>query len=148
MITEILKTSYLDCLSRSELLLKKVPAQLLFHDLGEGKRLEHLSVGYYLLRSAGALEQVVGGMTRRLWDDPFEWTLPEALASHDAIERYLSEVRDSVISGFSIFTSDAELLRDLPAPVKIKPIAAALIEALSLANERQGRAIAIFDALK
>ncbi|HLA94383.1 MAG TPA: hypothetical protein VK612_01590, partial [Pyrinomonadaceae bacterium] len=37
------------------------------------------TVGEYLLRSAASVEQTFGGITRRLWDDPFEWTLPEKL---------------------------------------------------------------------
>jgi hypothetical protein len=30
-----------------------------------------------ILRSARIVEQVSGGITANLWDDPFEWTLPE-----------------------------------------------------------------------
>ena len=29
--------------------------------------------------SAGTIEQTFGGITANLWDDPFEWTLPETL---------------------------------------------------------------------
>ena len=39
------------------------------------------SCGEYILRSAAAVEQTFGGITTRLWDDPFEWTLPEALST-------------------------------------------------------------------
>ena len=35
------------------------------------------SVGEYILRSAATVEQTFGALTTRMWDDPFEWTLPE-----------------------------------------------------------------------
>ena len=48
-----------------------------------------------LLRSAAAVEQTFGGITTRLWDDPFEWTLPEKLSSTDLLIGYLNEVEQT-----------------------------------------------------
>jgi hypothetical protein len=39
----------------------------------------------YILRSAAAIEQMCGGLTANLWDDPFEWTLPETLSNADRL---------------------------------------------------------------
>ena len=46
----------------------------------------------HILRSAAVIEQMCGGLTANLWDDPFEWTLPETLATPDLIVEHLSEV--------------------------------------------------------
>jgi len=48
------------------------------------------SLGENLLRSAATLEQTFGGLTANLWDDPFEWTLPETLSSVELVNEYLS----------------------------------------------------------
>jgi hypothetical protein len=45
-----------------------------------------------LLRSAAVIEQMCGGLTANLWDDPFEWTLPESLSNVDRVIEYLGEV--------------------------------------------------------
>ena len=45
-----------------------------------------------LLRSAAVIEQMCGGLTANLWDDPFEWTLPETLSNVDRVIEYLDEV--------------------------------------------------------
>jgi hypothetical protein len=45
-----------------------------------------------LVRSAAAIEQMCGGLTANLWDDPFEWTLPETLSNADRVIEYLDEV--------------------------------------------------------
>ena len=45
-----------------------------------------------LVRSAAAIEQMCGGLTANLWDDPFEWTLPETLSNADQVIAYLDEV--------------------------------------------------------
>src|SRR5688572_10131970 len=58
------------------------------------------TVGEYVLRSAAAVEQTFGGITTRLWDDPFEWTLPERLDSVPLIKEYLDEVNETRREGF------------------------------------------------
>ena len=67
------------------------------------------SCGEYLLRSAAAVEQTFGGMTTSLWDDPFEWTLPEAMFDNQKILEYLGEVETTRKKGFALLKSDDDL---------------------------------------
>jgi len=105
------------------------------------------SCGEYLLRSAGKVEMTFGGITTRLWDDPFEWTLPEKLATLAAVAQYLDEVESTRMKGFRFFTSDDDLRREIPAPEKIRPLAEILFDTLSEASHLQGRAFAIFQTI-
>lgn len=102
------------------------------------------SCGEYILRSAAAVEQTFGGITTRLWDDPFEWTLPEALSTNELILNYLAETEETRRKGFAFFTSDEDLKRELPAPEKLKSIFQILLETISRAENYQGRAFAVF----
>jgi hypothetical protein len=102
------------------------------------------SCGEYVLRSAAAVEQTFGGITTRLWDDPFEWTLPEALSTPSLILEYLEEVEATRKKGFAFFQADEDLSREIPAPDKLKSIAAILLETLARAEHFQGRAFAVF----
>lgn len=105
------------------------------------------SCGEYILRSAGAVEQTFDGLTTRLWDDPFEWTLPEKLSTHAAIVQYLDEVEATRKRGFAFFTSDDDLRREIPAPEKLRPLGDILTDTLARASHLQGRAFAIFQTL-
>jgi hypothetical protein len=102
------------------------------------------SCGEYLLRSAGAVEQTCNGITAKLWDDPFEWTLPEALSTSEKILEYLNEVEETRARAFALFAADEDLQRELPAPEKMKTIFALLLETLARAEHYQGRAFALF----
>jgi hypothetical protein len=102
------------------------------------------SCGEYLLRSAGAVEQACNGVTTKMWDDPFEWTLPETLSTSEKILEYLAEVEETRGRAFGLFVSDADLQREIPAPEKLKTIFALLLETLSRAEHYQGRAFALF----
>lgn len=129
---------------RSVFFLSEIPDEKLFWRPSELKEsIQMFSCGEYLLRSAGAVEQAMGGLTRRLWDDPFEWTLPEAMTG-EGIRRYLNEVEDLRIEGFRFLKTDEELLKEIPAPVKLKKIIAVLLESITRAEHYQGRAFAIF----
>lgn len=105
------------------------------------------SIGEYLLRSAGSVEQTFGGITTRLWDDPFEWTLPEKLISVEGILEYLDEVKGTRAKGFAYFASDADLMKQMPAPESLKPIFEILLETVGRAEHYQGRAFGIFQML-
>ncbi len=105
------------------------------------------SCGEYLLRSAAMVEKTFGGITTRLWDDPFEWTLPEKLAGRHDIFRYLDDVEETRQRGFTFFASDADLSRELPAPREIRPLFAVLLETIARAEHYQGRAFAVFQML-
>ena len=126
-------------------LLEKIPNEKLFWKPREiGQTMTMFSCGEYILRSAGAVEQTFGGITTRLWDDPFEWTLPEKLSNVKAIKEYLQEVETTRKKGFTFFTSDADLSKQMPAPENLKPIFEILLDTNSRAEHFLGRAFAIF----
>lgn len=103
--------------------------------------------GELILRSAGTVEQTFGGITARLWDDPFEWTLPEELSTNAKIVEYLEEVEGTRMRGFRFFGSDADLAKELPAPEELRSILDLLLETLARAEHLQGRAFAVFSIL-
>ena len=105
------------------------------------------SCGEYILRSAAMVEKNFDGITTRLWDDPFEWTLPEYLSSREGILQYLNEVEETRKRGFGFISSDSDLARELPAPREIRPLISILIETLAKAEHFQGRAFAVFQML-
>ncbi|MGI8788342.1 MAG: hypothetical protein ACR2HG_11340 [Pyrinomonadaceae bacterium] len=130
---------------RSLELLKLIPDGKLFWKPRELNRtFTMFSCGEFILRSAGAVEQTFGGITTRLWDDPFEWTLPEELSTADLMANYLAEVEETRRRGFALFNSDEDLQREMPAPEKLKTIFEILLETVSRAEHFQGRAFAIF----
>jgi hypothetical protein len=102
------------------------------------------SCGEYILRSAAAVEQTCGGITTRLWDDPFEWTLPEELSTRDRVLNYLGEVETSRRSTFQFLKSDDDLNKEIPAPSTLRPIFDLLLETISRGEHFQGRAFAVF----
>ena len=130
-----------------ELLAKLDHDQLFLRPDGSATSMTPFSCGEYILRSAGAVEQTFDGLTTRLWDDPFEWTLPEKLSTHDTILQYLDEVEETRKKGFAFFTADDDLTREIPAPEKLRSIADILIDTVARASHLQGRAFAIFQAL-
>lgn len=89
------------------------------------------------------VEQAFLGITRRLWDDPFEWTLPEKLSTKDAIMSYLDEVAATRKQGLSFIASDDDLSRQLPAPETLKPILQVLVESIAKAENYLGRGEAV-----
>src|SRR6476620_6125588 len=100
---------------RSRELIKKLPDDKIYRQPREIARdFPVNSCGEYLLRSAGKIEQTFGGITVKLWDDPFEWTLPEALYSGELILNYLGEVEETRQRGFALFLSDDDLKREIP----------------------------------
>ena len=74
------------------------------------------TVGEIVVKSAAVLEQMFGGLTSNLWDDPFEWTLPETLASGDLIIRYLDEVDVARRRAFAFLGDDSALAKIVSVP--------------------------------
>src|SRR5436190_21496563 len=133
---------------RSRDLLAKLGDDRLFEKPGDrSTAFTPFSCGEYTLRSAAMVEKAFGGITTRLWDDPFEWTLPEKLSDKDKILTYLNEVEATRKKGFAFFTSDNDLKRRIPAPEKLRTIIDILLETVGLAEHFQGRAFAIFQML-
>lgn len=124
-------------------LITDVPPEILFKDFRGYPSTSMCSIGEYVVRSAAMVERAFGGLTTRLWDDPFEWTLPEELFDPAEIARYLDEVDASRRRGFLFIASDEDLSKQTPAPVRMRSIAEILIEAIALARHYQGRAFAL-----
>jgi len=94
----------------------------------------------YILRSAAAIEQMCGGLTANLWDDPFEWTLPETLSNADRIIEYLSEVDLARERAFKSM-DDSALTKSIAAPSgEERLLISLLLETLVKASDLRGRA--------
>ncbi len=103
------------------------------------------SCGENILRASAVVEQTFGGITANLWDDPFEWTLPEELSTPQRVIEYLNEVETTRRSGFAIIKNDEALTKDVALPSgDVKTLGALLTETLVRAAHHQGQAFAIF----
>jgi hypothetical protein len=103
------------------------------------------SCGEHLLRCAASVEQTFGGLTANLWDDPFEWTLPEALSTHALVAEYLEEVEATRRRGLALVETDDDLLKEIAVPTgEMRALFALLNETLVRAAHQQGRAFATF----
>lgn len=112
------------------------------------KRPPRITIGENILRSAACLEQVFGGLTANLWDDPFEWTLPETLSTTERIREYLAEV-DVARTEFFEHLHDAALVKLIAAPSgEQKPIIGVLLESLVVSSDYRGRAVVISKLLR
>ena len=96
----------------------------------EPKRLWPVSIGLHLIRSAAVVEQMINGITVRLWDDPFEWTLQERLSNVESLIAYFDEVETARSHGFEFLQNDIDLERSIPAPVELKTLEQLLAETL------------------
>ena len=95
-----------------------------------------------ILRGAAIVEQTFGGITANLWDDPFEWTLPETLNTRQRIVEYLEEVEATRKRAFEGFTADTELLKKVSVPSgELQTLLSLLLDTLVRAVDYQGRAI-------
>ena len=134
--------------ARSCEFVEKIPAGKLYFQPRElSQSVQMFSCGEYVLRSAGKVEQTFGGITAKLWDDPFEWTLPEELSTNERILEYLREVEETRRKGFAFFQTDEDLRRRIPAPEILKTIFEILLETIAEAEHFQGRAFAVFQML-
>src|SRR5258708_99355 len=87
-------------------------------------------VGEQVLKSARIVEQTFGGITANLWDDPFEWTLPETLTTSQKLLSYLGEVEDARRRGFALFQSDEDLVKTIMTPAGPTPVMSLLLDTL------------------
>jgi hypothetical protein len=123
-------------------LVRSVPRGLLYRNPPA------VSIGENILRSAAAVEQTCGGLTANLWDDPFEWTLPETLSSADRIVEYLSEVDLARQQAFNSILDDSALTKYVSVPPgEPRPLISLLLETLVSAGDYRGRAYMIIQHL-
>ena len=108
-------------------LARSVPTDLLYQNI---------------LRSAATIEQMCGGLTANLWDDPFEWTLPETLSNSERIIEYLSEVDRARQAAFKTISDDNVLTKYVSVPSgEPRLLIALLLETLVKASDYRGRAV-------
>lgn len=118
-------------------LVNSVTSDLLY------QRPPNVTIGENLLRSAAAMEQTFGGLTANLWDDPFEWTLPETLSTPELINEYLTEVEDARRRVFRIIAGDRDLTKYVSGPSgEPQQLFVLLVETLVKASDYHGRAVA------
>ena len=122
-------------------LVQSVPAELLY------RHPPAVSIGENILRSAAVVEQTCGGLTSNLWDDPFEWTLPETLSNPDRIVEYLSEVDVARQRAFDSIKNDSALSKYISDPSGERRLIGLLLETLVKAAEHKGRAVATIKML-
>jgi hypothetical protein len=145
---EIFDRRFLEIYERSAKLVEKTPDQMLYRQIGKPETdFPFNTIGGNILRSAGAVEQTFGGITVRLWDDPFEWTLPEELRTGAKILAYLEETEALRRRAFRLFERDEDLKKELPAPDRLKNLFQILLETIARAEHFQGRAAAVFQTL-
>ena len=106
------------------------------------------SIGENILKSAGVIEQTFGGITANLWDDPFEWTLPETLSTDARVVEYLAEVNSLKNRAFVSFTDDGMLLKLISIPSgKPCSLLELLLTTMLRASDYRGRAAATLKLL-
>jgi hypothetical protein len=132
--------------ARSVALIEAVPAERLYwQPRSSSGSFPVYSCGEHLLRSAAAVEQTFGGITVNLWDDPFEWTLPETLSTPALVADYLLEAEATRLRGFALFSSDDDLRKEINVPSgEMQPLCRLLAETLVRVADHQGRAFATF----
>lgn len=133
--------------ARSVALARAVPAERLYWQPREphATTLPIFSCGEHLLRGAAAVEQTFGGINASLWDDPFEWTLPETLPTPRLVEEYLREAEATRRRGFESVGGDLDLSKEIAVPAGgTRTLFDLILETLARASHHQGRAFATF----
>ena len=124
-------------------LVNSVPQDLLYRNPPP------VSFGENILRSAAVIEQTCGGLTANLWDDPFEWTLPETLSTADRIIEYLSEVDVARQRAFAAIVDYGALTKYISVPSgEPRLLVSLLVQTLVTASDYRGRAVAARSGLK
>ena len=144
----VLDERFAEVHSRSVSLIQTLDDRDLFRKPRElANSMTIFSSGGYILRSAATVEQTAGGIMTRLWDDPFEWTLPEKLSTVELVTEYLREVETTRQRAFGFIESDDALVRQIQAPDNLRTIFDVLLRSLAQAEHYQGRAFAIAQML-
>ena len=116
-------------------LIRTVSPELLYRRPPRGSNSPTVnSCGEQILRSAAAVEQTFGGLTANLWDDPFEWTLPEALTTPEKVSKYLDEVEATRQRGFEFFKSDDDLVKEIMSSAGLTQLLPLLLDTLARAE--------------
>jgi hypothetical protein len=123
-------------------IVRAVDSELLY------RRVADVSFGEQILRSGAVIEQTLGGLTSNLWDDPFEWTLPETLTTSDRVIDHLSEIDALRQTFFRSLADDEALSKYVSVPSgEPKALIELLLETLVRASDYRGRAVATLKIL-
>jgi len=132
---------------RARSLVNTTPFEIFYHAPDKTVLTSH-SVGELVLRGAGVVEQTCGGLTANLWDDPFEWTLPETLSTPARVYEYLDEVEQTRRNAFARFLNDRDLEKLIATPAgDAQPLVSLLLDTLLRAGGYQARAAVILTLL-
>jgi len=124
-------------------LVNSVPQNLLYQSPPA------VSIGESILRSAAVIEQTCGGLMANLWDDPFEWTLPETLSNAERIIEYLSEVDLARQRAFNSILDDGALSKYISHPSgEPRLLVSLLLETIVKASDYKGRAVATLELFR
>ena len=110
MIVDSLDKEFAFLIESLKELVRKVNSDQLYRRAGD------TSFGEQILRSAAVIEQTFGGLTANLWDDPFEWTLPETLSTPELVIEHLTEVDALRQRFFGSLDDDAALNKFVSVP--------------------------------
>jgi len=135
-IVQQLEQKFAELIKSLKDLVRSVPTELLY------RHPPAVSVGENILRSAAVVEQTCGGLTSNLWDDPFEWTLPETLSNPDLVVEYLSEVDAARQRAFDSIQDDSSLTKFISDPSGERLLISLLLDTVVKAAEFRGRALA------
>lgn len=138
-----LDAQFVDLHKRSHELLACLPGEMLYAKPDGSAD----SCGEQILRSAAVVEQSFGGLTANLWDDPFEWTLPETLNSAAKVLEYLDEVDVTRRHAFVAIESDDDLSKEIMTPVGSTQLLPFLLDTLRRARHHHQRAVTIYELL-
>jgi len=134
-IVQHLEQQFVELIKSLKDLVRSVPTEVLY------RHPPAVSIGENILRSAAVVEQTCGGLTSNLWDDPFEWTLPETLSSPDLVVEYLSEVDAARQRAFDSIQDDSALTKYISDPSGERLLISLLLETIVKASEHKGRAL-------
>jgi hypothetical protein len=133
---------------RSAAIIESTPGSLLYEGSGQPAITGLRSIGENVLRSAAVIEQTFGGLTANLWDNPFEWTLPEQLSTPSTVLAHLLEVEETRKHAFTSFTDDSCLLKSIATPADgLEPLIELLLKTLLRATHYQTQAAVALTAL-
>lgn len=139
-VVNALDRAFEDSIASLKELIRSVDSELLY------RRIADVSVGEQILRSAAVIEQTFGGLTSNLWDDPFEWTLPETLSTSDRVIDHLSEIDALRQTFFRSLADDQALSKYISVPSgEPKALIDLLVETLVRAGDYRGRAVAVHE---
>lgn len=135
-IVQQIDQEFFDLLNSLKDLAGSVPVNLLYQNLPP------VSIAENILRSAALVEQTCGGLNANLWDDPFEWTLPETLSTPELVINYLSEVDLARQRALNSIREDEALTKYILTPTGERQLIDVLLETLVRAADYRGRAVA------